>query len=531
MDPTNPNIQYAGTDNGLYKSTDGGTTWNNYKNGLPSNPYMFGLVINPTNPSILYAALYVNGVYKSTDGGVNWTYVSPQITTFTNFLGLAINPSNPNIVYVGIYHGGVWKTTDGGANWTMIYGGDAGEPVLDPNNPNTVYETANNNFIKSTDGGATWVAANGLPGASDVIAIDPNNSNIVYTGVGYGVSNPGLYKSTDGGANFTQLTSYPGGPFQDQALTTDPTRPNTIYAGSNSAPHTYRSTDGGASWSELSGGAVMPSADKQLVVPANQSCNLYAATYAGLYVYNLNSCPPVVSPITVVTSPVQVNNPITASATFTDPNTTSTHIAVWNWGDLSTPTTGTVVEPNGSNPGTVGPDSHIYTAAGVYTITLTVTNNQGAIGTQTYQYVSVYNPTPQGLFSGAHLFSSPAGAYPQLPNLTGDVTFGLSYKYSGTMPVGDKQFVMNFKAANLLFNATTISSLVIANGQATLTGTGTINGGLTTYNFLVVGVNGGGIRVQITDPTNNNAVIYDTQPGAPVTATPTTSVTGQVIVH
>lgn len=70
---------------------------------------------------------------------------------------------------------------------------------------------------------------------------------------------------------------------------------------------------------------------------------------------------------------------------------------------------------------------------------------------------------------------------------------------------------------------------VIANSMAALTGTGTINGGSQTYNFLVTGVNGGGI--QSTNPSNNNAVIYDTQPGAAATATPTTSVTGNVLVH
>jgi hypothetical protein len=112
----------------------------------------------------------------------------------------------------------------------------------------------------------------------------------------------------------------------------------------------------------------------------------------------------------------------------------------------------------------------------------------------------------------------------------GTVKFGLSYKYQGTVPTSDRQFTMNFNNANLLFNATTISSLVISNSMATLTGTGTINGS-GSYNFLVTGVNGGDIRIQITDPSNNNNVIYDTQPGAAAIATPTTSVTGNVIAH
>lgn len=241
--------------------------------------------------------------------------------------------------------------------------------------------------------------------------------------------------------------------------------------------------------------------------------------------------PPVVSAITAPTSPTQVNTSVSTSATFTDGDTTDTHTASWDWGDNST-SAGSVTEPNGSTPGSVT-GSHTYTAAGVYTVILTVTDNDGASGTSTFQYVSVYNPTSQGLFSAGQHFTSPAGAYTANTSLTGTVKFGLSYKYQGTMPTSDRQFTMNFNAANLTFNATTISSLVVANNMATLTGTGTgtINGVSATYNFLVTGVNGGGIRVQITDPSNNNNVIYDTQPGAAITATPTTSVTGNVIVH
>jgi len=230
--------------------------------------------------------------------------------------------------------------------------------------------------------------------------------------------------------------------------------------------------------------------------------------------------------ISVNTNPAQVNTAASASAPFTDPDTSSTHTATWDWGDGNT-SSGTVTESNGS--GTVS-DSHTYTQAGVYTISLTVTSSGGSTATSTYQYLSVYDPTPQGLFSAGHQFTSPTGAYPQNSSLTGNVTFGLAYKYQGTVATGDRQFMMNFAAANLTFNATTVSALVISNGTATLTGTGTINGS-GNYNFLITGVNGGGIRIQITDPSNNNNVIYDTQPGASITATPTTSVNGRVVVN
>jgi streptogramin lyase len=168
--------------------------------------------------------------------------------------------------------------------------------------------------------------------------------------------------------------------------------------------------------------------------------------------------------------------------------------------------------------------------AGIYTVNFRAEDNAGNWSPVTTDYLSVYDSTPQGLFSAGDRFTSPAGAFPQNASLTGNVTFGLVYKYRGTIATGDRQFTMNFKAANLMFNATTVSTLVISNGMATLTGTGTINGS-GSYNFLVTGTNGGGIRIQITDPSNNNNVIYDTQPGAPITAIPTTSVNGQVIVN
>src|SRR6266567_7754266 len=182
--------------------------------------------------------------------------------------------------------------------------------------------------------------------------------------------------------------------------------------------------------------------------------------------------PPVVNTISVSTNPVQVNTAISATATLTDADTSDTHTASWNWGDGNT-TTGTVTESNGS--GSVS-DSHTYTTAGVYPVTLTVTDNNGGQGTQTFQYVSAYNPTSQGLFSAGQKYTSPAGAYAANTSLTGTVKFGLSYKYQGTMPTGVRQFSMDFNQANLHFNATSVNSLVIASGMGTLTGTGTLNG-------------------------------------------------------
>jgi len=253
------------------------------------------------------------------------------------------------------------------------------------------------------------------------------------------------------------------------------------------------------------------------------------ATGTGTATVTVNNVAPTPGAVTLSPDPVQINTQVTATANFTDPGVLDTHTATAKWGDGSSDTSCTVTETNGS--GSVScPRPSGYSSANVYPVTITVSDGT-ASGTSPVTYASVYNPTAQGLFTAGQHFSSPAGADPSNPNTTGNVQFGLSYKYQGTMPASDRQFTMNFKADNLLFNATTVSSLVVSNGFATLTGTGTINGGSHTYNFLVTGVDGGDIRIQITDPANNNNVIYDTQPNALVTATPTTSVTGNVIVH
>ena len=165
----------------------------------------------------------------------------------------------------------------------------------------------------------------------------------------------------------------------------------------------------------------------------------------------------------------------------------------------------------------------------MYEVTLTVTDNNNASDSEVFQYISAYNPTPQGLFTGVRMFNSPLGAVPNQPTLTGQVKFGVTTKYDNqNLPTG--KVSMNFSAANIEFEASTITVLVTSNGKATLRGTGTINE-TGNYTFLITGLDSSTdkIRFQIKDDT---AVIYDSQPGAADTIDPTTSITaGQIIVQ
>ena len=136
------------------------------------------------------------------------------------------------------------------------------------------------------------------------------------------------------------------------------------------------------------------------------------------FTVTVNDCePPAVSPISAPVSPVEVASQVSASASFTD--NCGPHTAVWDWGDGAT-SAGAIVEANGS--GSVS-GSHVYSAAGIYTLRLTVTDEAGNNGQATFEYVVIYDPSA-GFVTGGGWINSPAWAYPANSSLSGKATFG-----------------------------------------------------------------------------------------------------------
>ncbi len=241
---------------------------------------------------------------------------------------------------------------------------------------------------------------------------------------------------------------------------------------------------------------------------------------------------PAVGPITAPTDPVQVNTAVTAAASFTDLGVLDTHTAVWDWGDGIT--SGTVTENNGS--GTVS-DNHTYTSAGVYTIALTVTDKDGGVGSSTFQYVVVYDPSA-GFVTGAGTITSPPGAYAQDSSFSGKAVFGFVSKYQNgaNQPTGSTQF--RFIIANFSFKSTSYDWLVVGGAKAQYKGSGTING-TGDYGFILSSIDGqlpggGGtdkFRIKITDKTTGD-IIYDNQLGTSDTSDPTTAIdSGSITIH
>jgi len=230
---------------------------------------------------------------------------------------------------------------------------------------------------------------------------------------------------------------------------------------------------------------------------------------------------------------VAVNTPVNSDVDFSDPGTNDTHTADWDWGDGNTGA-GTVDQPNNT-----AANSHSYGAPGVYTVQVTVTDDDGDSDSATYDaYVVVYDPNA-GFVTGGGWVDSPAGAYVADPSLTGKATFGFvsKYKKGATTPDGQTQF--QFNAAGLNFHSTSYEWLVVAGAKAQYKGEGTING-IGNYGFMLSAidgqVNGGGgsdkFRIKIWDRDNGDAPVYDNQMGAIDDAEPTTVIGGgSIVVH
>jgi photosystem II stability/assembly factor-like uncharacterized protein len=260
VDPKDPNRLYAAVlghpygpnpERGIYRSTDGGSTWNKV---LDKGPNIGGsdVLIDPTNPSVVYAALWESrlgpwedgnsyegthgGLFKSTDGGDTWHQLTKGLPADLVQIQVDIAASEPSRLYatVSTSHAdgyasgaglGIYRSDDAGESWTKatddprpamkIGGGDLPIPKVDPEDPNTVYSTSIVT-LRSTDGGHTWTSLRGAPGGDDYqnLWINPDNPNILLL-----VSDQGAVVSVNRGQSWSSWYNQPTAQLYHAAVT------------------------------------------------------------------------------------------------------------------------------------------------------------------------------------------------------------------------------------------------------------------------------------------------------------------------
>ena len=183
---SNPDVVYAGLRKdpgagygptpGMYRSADGGRTWQEVNHGLESSSLdIDAIAVHPSNPDIVYVATEPrgpgDGIYKTVDGGRNWTRMDDGLPD-VDIHSLAFDPHNPELVYAGLTDGfGVFKTTNGGEFWESAQPESQYHPpipwnsvvgiVIDPVEPGIIYAADRDRGARmSTDGGATWTYIN-----------------------------------------------------------------------------------------------------------------------------------------------------------------------------------------------------------------------------------------------------------------------------------------------------------------------------------------------------------------------------------
>jgi photosystem II stability/assembly factor-like uncharacterized protein len=271
--------------NGIYKSGDGGETWTYV--GLPNSERIAKIVVSPTSSDTVFAAVPGalwsdspdRGLYKTTDGGKTWNLVLKGANLSTGASAIALDPADPNKMFAAMWDfrrkgwtfrsggdgpeapsgSGLFRTADGGATWTEVtpenskgfpkkpYGRIA--VAIAPSNPQRVYafvESTESALFVSDDGGGTWDKRDKSswmvwrPFYFANLIVDPKNPDRVFKTDGP------LILSEDGGKSFTVAGGFQGAHGDLHDVWIDPTNPQTIAAGDDGGM--WYSYNGGTKW-------------------------------------------------------------------------------------------------------------------------------------------------------------------------------------------------------------------------------------------------------------------------------------------
>jgi photosystem II stability/assembly factor-like uncharacterized protein len=278
LDPGNPDVVWVGTGenvsgrhvgwgDGVYRSRDGGRSWENV--GLGKSQHIGKILVDPRDGNVvlvaaegpLWSAGGERGVYRTTDGGETWEAVL-EIDENTGVTDLEFDPSNPDVIYAAAYQRRrhIWAFLGGG-------------PM--------------SGIIKSTDGGESWrKIENGLP-KGDMgkigLAVTPADPSLVYATIEASGTERGFYRSRDRGESWERRNAYISGgtgPHYYQEIEASPRDPDLVY---QMDVFFQVTRDGGATFDNLGTGREKHSDNHALWIDPEDRNHLLAGTDAGLY--------------------------------------------------------------------------------------------------------------------------------------------------------------------------------------------------------------------------------------------------------
>ena len=262
-DPTGRTWIAGSAGGGIWKTIDGGLTWSNKTPDLP-NLSTATLALSPANPAIIYAgtgegffnsgSIRGDGIFKSTDGGETWNQLASTAgnVNFQNINRIIVNPDNPDVLLVcsnGFppFTSGILKSTDGGGTWENVFRASTRvqQIIAHPTDFNILFATLNGQgIIKSTDQGDSWSGTGiGLAASGRIeLAISPSNPQRMYAAAESSLSNvkSDLFISDDGGENWNVMGQENVGPnpawlgdqgWYDNAITVHPFDQDIVYVG------------------------------------------------------------------------------------------------------------------------------------------------------------------------------------------------------------------------------------------------------------------------------------------------------------
>ena len=256
MDPNDPSKLYAAFGGRVYKTEDGATSWTEINDGISSCfgvDTVVGVAIDPNDASHLIAGRIVStcidSYFESTDGGETWNGVRPDGAIANDSWIFAFDPFVPAFRSIATVYLGFLRSEDSNATWTQSRASSETEGTALMPHPSIagriLYGGGDEGIFISGDSGQTWNPAGGDGYIRD-IRFAPSNTDI-----GYAVSSEGLFKTLDAGETWSEIGSHED--LSGWALAIDPSDEDVLYLGSSSQGM-FKSTNGGVSFSEINTG-------------------------------------------------------------------------------------------------------------------------------------------------------------------------------------------------------------------------------------------------------------------------------------